>query len=178
MKHFEAKIDSTLIYTGYHIYLTHDNIRLIDGRTSSRDIIHHPGAVAMLVLTDDDKVLLVEQYRYAAGQSMWEIPAGTLEKDEDPLTAAYRETREETGYTAARMEPVTAFFTSPGFLNEYITVYKATGLTAGQQDLDPDEFIDVRAFSRTEIKEMLQKKQFNDAKTQIALLYWLSEGLI
>lgn len=177
MNNTEKQLDSQLIYTGYHIYLTHDHIQLPDGRLSERDVIHHPGAVAMLPLMDDDTVLLVKQYRYAAQCALWEIPAGTLEKDEQPLLAAYRELREETGYVAAEMTPLTDFFSSPGFLNEKLHLFVARKLTLDHQDLDPDEFIDVQPFSKSQVQTMLKDGAFPDAKTQIALLYWLNNTL-
>jgi len=173
MKHMEKQLGSKLIYTGHHITVTRDDIQLIDGRVSDRDVVHHPGAVAMLALLDEQTVLLVRQYRYAAQQDMWEIPAGTLEKDEDPLDAAYRELREETGYIAGSMTPLTEFFTSPGFLTEYMHVYLARQLKADRQDLDPDEFIDVKPFSRRQLQDMLAADEIKDAKTQIAILRWL-----
>lgn len=143
-----------------------------DGREIARDIVRHPGAVAILPLLDDGRVCLIQNQRASVGQTLIELPAGTLEPGEDPAVAAARELTEETGYRARRIELLAVFFMSPGILDEKMHVYVATGLTAGDQRLEPDEAIVPLRASWNAVLTMLRDGRIQDAKTIAALLYY------
>jgi ADP-ribose pyrophosphatase len=142
------------------------------GRQRRLDIVQHPGSFAIAALPDAGSIVLVEQYRHAAGQALWEIPAGTSEPGEDHELGARRELREETGYTADSLELLCSAFPTPGFCTERVHIYAARGLHAGPQQLEEDERIDVRTFSFEEARAMEASGQIVDMKTLVALL-WL-----
>ena len=130
MKSLEEKTLSTQqIFNGKVISLQVDEVELPNGKKAKRELIKHPGAVAIIAITDENKLVLVEQYRKALQRTIVEIPAGKLEKGEEPLECAKRELEEETGYECKSIELVTSFYTSPGFADEIVHVYVATGLT-------------------------------------------------
>ena len=130
MKSLEEKTLSTQqIFNGKVISLQVDEVELPNGKKAKRELIKHPGAVAIIAITDENKLVLVEQYRKALQRTIVEIPAGKLEKGEEPLECAKRELEEETGYECKSIELVTSFYTSPGFADEIVHVYLATGLT-------------------------------------------------
>ena len=143
-----------------------------DGREIARDIVRHPGAVAILPLLDDGRVCLIQNHRLSVGQTLIELPAGTLEPGEDPAAAAARELTEETGYRAGRIELLAVFYMSPGILDEKMHVYVATGLTAGAQKLEPGESIVPLRASWNAVLTMLRDGRIQDAKTMAALLYY------
>lgn len=143
-----------------------------DGGEIARDIVRHPGAVAILPLLDDGRVCLIQNHRVSVGQTLIELPAGTLEPDEDPAVAAARELREETGYCAQRIELLAVLYMSPGILDEKMHFYVATGLTAGPQNLDPGESIVPLRTSWNAVLTMLRDGRIQDAKTMAALLYY------
>ncbi len=146
-----------------------DRIELPDGRTVTRDVVSHPGAVAILPRLASGEILLVKQARIPTGQSLWEIPAGTLEPGEAPLDCAKRELLEETGFSARVWNEVLTFFTTPGFSNERITLYFADDLkTVGRPD--PDEITECRAFSADELIARIEAGTLADAKTILAIL--------
>lgn len=153
-----------------------DRVRYPDGSTGEQVLIHHPGASAVVpFLSDprgeDPQVLLIHQYRYATGGSLYEIPAGRLEPNEAPLTCAHRELLEETGCTATAMELLTSFWTTPGFTNERIHIFLATGLTRGATAHEADEFIEVVTVSLSEALRRIESGEITDAKTMIGLLF-------
>jgi ADP-ribose pyrophosphatase len=148
-----------------------------DGVRVRRDIVQHPGSIVILAVDDSTKparVLLERQYRHAAGDRLWELPAGSLDPGEDPLAAAKRELLEETGYTASRWKPALFFFVSPGFLTESMQVYLATGLKKGEAQPEDDERIAVRFFPLAQAVRMAMTGKIIDAKT-IAPLFWLEK---
>lgn len=174
MKKFEEKtIHSEHIFDGKVISLKVDDVELPNGKTSKRELIHHPGAVAIIAITKDEKIILVEQYRKALEKSLIEIPAGKLEPGEQPEITALRELEEETGFTTTKLTFVTSFYTSPGFANEIIYLYLADNLEkmnappAG----DEDEFIELMELSLDEVKELVSQQRIQDAKTNYAILY-------
>jgi len=174
MKKFEEKtISEEKIFEGRVISLFHQQVELPNGKTSTREIVKHPGAVAIIPVTDDGKVVLVEQYRKAMERVLLEIPAGKLEKGEEPLRTAIRELEEETGYEAAEWEHIQSFYTSPGFADEYIYIYLAKGLRKKENSasLDEDEFVEVLELSLEECIEELKKGTIHDAKTCYAIQY-------
>jgi ADP-ribose pyrophosphatase len=158
------------IYKGRVFSLVREIVDLPNGRRANLDIIQHPGAAAMLPVTDKGLVLLLKQYRHAAGGFLWEIPAGTLNPDESPQQCAYREIEEETGYRAEKMEKLAVITPVPGYSTEKIHIFLATGLTASTQNLDQDEVLTVHAFSQNQVWAMLEKGEITDAKTICALL--------
>src|SRR5438552_18469217 len=131
------------IYTGIVVNLNVDTVTLPNGVTVDLEVVRHPGAAAVVPLKDDGTVILIRQYRHAAGGYIYEIPAGKLHPGEDPKLCAARELQEEIGYRADSLELLTSILTTPGFTDEVIHIYKGTGLTKGQQDLDHDEVIEI-----------------------------------
>ena len=148
-----------------------DRVRYGDGRTHRVDVVEHGGSYAIVATTDDDRIVLVRQYRHAARRSLWEIPAGMAEPDESLSEGAKRELREETGYRANDIRALGAMFVTPGFCTERLHFFHASGLIAGAQELDSDERIAVASFALDEAQRLLDGGQIADAKTVIALLW-------
>jgi ADP-ribose pyrophosphatase len=157
------------IYTGKVVTLNIDTVTLPNGATIDLETIRHPGAAAVVPVKDDGTVVLVRQFRHAAGGFIYEIPAGKLQPGEDPLHCASRELEEEVGYRAASFELLTSIFTAPGFADEVIHVYKATGLTKGRQQLDPDEVLDIIEMPLAEAVNKIEDGTIRDAKTIVGL---------
>ncbi len=167
----EEKISSEDIFDGHLLKVRRDTVKLPTGSTATREWIRHPGASAVLPVLDDGQVILVKQYRYPIGRITLEIPAGKLDApDEDPLLCAQRELSEETGYQAEHMEKLTTVATTVGFSNEYIHIYAARGLKAGQQHTDEDEFINVVKMPLAKAVEMVLQGEIYDAKSVAAIL--------
>ena len=141
MQHTEIKLNSKEIFKGNVFRVTMDQVELENGMTSFREVVHHNGGACILPLTDDDKVLMVRQYRYALKEELWELPAGKLEKDEDPFEAAKRELEEECGLTADHYTSLGQFYPTVGYDTEIIYMWVATGLHKTQMHLDDDEFL-------------------------------------
>lgn len=144
----------------------------IGSRVVQFKMVDHPGAAATLVVKDG-LVLLVEQYRPAAARNMLELPAGTVDRTESPLECAQREFQEETGYTAENWEPLGHLYPTPGYTNEVLYLYLASGLSKGEQQLDEGEDIRVRWIPLAEVEEMIDNGEINDAKTIIALFKYV-----
>ena len=166
----ERTISSRLIYQGRIVNLRVDTVVLPSGRTSTREIVEHRGAVAMLAVDDQRRVLLVRQFRKPIERELLEIPAGTLDPGEDPLAAAHRELLEETGYTARRMERIAGFYSAPGFCTEYLHVYLATELTGGVAQPEEDEVLSVVPVPLEAAWAMVDRGEICDAKSLIGLL--------
>jgi ADP-ribose pyrophosphatase len=143
-----------------------------DGFEIKRAIIQHPGSAVVMPVDDRKRVLLVRQYRLPALQYLWELPAGRIDEGETPLQAAKRELGEETGYRAKKWQSLGAFFPSPGFLAEKMTIYLATELTEGKQTPMEDERIEPKWFTAREIDGLIEAGKVLDAKTQIGFLKW------
>ncbi|WP_087971611.1 NUDIX hydrolase [Oceanobacillus rekensis] len=174
MKKFEEKtIKSEKIYTGKVINLQVDDVTLPDGKASKRELIKHPGAVAVIPITKDNKIIFVEQYRKPLEKSLVEIPAGKLDNNENPLSAAVRELEEETGYTTNDLSFVTSFYTSPGFADELIYIYITDQLVKMENPPmgDEDEFVEVLELTLEEAKQYVVDERIHDAKTNYAILY-------
>jgi ADP-ribose pyrophosphatase len=170
-------ISSKVIYKGRLIRLEQLQVEGPDRVVRSREIVRHPGAVAVLPLLEGEQgksILLVKQYRPPLEKEIWEIPAGTLQPGEEPLECAKRELEEETGYRAQRWDKLAAYYTTPGFCDERLTLFLARGLEEGQQDREEGEFIQLGQFSLEELEEMLRRGELDDAKTLIGILALLS----
>lgn len=177
-----GRVASRRVYTGHILNLDADTVRFPDGTTGELEIIRHPGAAAVLPILPphdaaDPAVLLIHQYRYAAGGRLWEVPAGRLDPGESPAACAKRELEEETGALADRFEHLTTIYTTPGFTDERIHLFAAwvTG-TAGHRR-EPDEFIEVAPFAISRVLQMIRAGEIVDSKSVVLVLhfagYWL-----
>ena len=172
----DAKLRSTRIWTGNVFNFDVDRIRYPDGSESEFAVIRHPGASAVVpYLSDpggeDPQLLLLRQYRYAGGGYMYEIPAGRLDPDESPLECARRELFEETGCTAAAVEELCAMYMTPGYSDEKIHFFTATGLTRGEAAPESDEFAEPVVIPLSRALSMIQSGEIEDAKTAVAILF-------
>jgi len=167
----ERTLRTEPIFEGKIITLQVDTIELPDGKTATREIVRHPGAAAVLALLDD-RMLVVEQYRKPMDKFQIEIPAGKLDAGEDPIVCAARELEEETGYKAASLKPISAFYTSPGFADEKLYLYLAEGLTAGQVNPDEDEYLRVDAITLEQALAYIEEERISDSKTILAVYAW------
>ena len=166
----EEVIDSEVAWSGKIFDVERLAVRLPDGRQSIRDVVRHPGAVAIVALTENGKIALVRQYRTALGRVTVEIPAGKLEPGEDPLACARREHREETGFTAGRIAYLTTIASSVGFSDELIRIYLATQLTFEGADPDDDEFLNIDLVPVGELVDAVLDGKIEDAKTVVGAL--------
>jgi ADP-ribose diphosphatase len=157
------------IYTGIVVNLNVDTVTLPNGLTVDLEVVRHPGAAAVVPLKDNGTVILIRQFRHAAGGFIYEIPAGKLHPDEDPIVCAARELEEEIGYRAGRLELLSSIFTAPGFTDEVIHVYKGTRLTTGRQQLDRDEVLEVIEMPLLEAMGMIETGAIRDAKSIVGL---------
>lgn len=158
------------IYTGRVITLNVDTVTLPNGLTVDLEVVRHPGAAAVVPLKDDGTVvILIRQFRHAAGGFIYEVPAGKLHPGEDPRVCAARELEEEVGYRAGRLDLLSSIFTAPGFTDEVIHIYKATGLTIGRQQLDRDEVLEVIEMPLSEAIGMIETGAIRDAKSIVGL---------
>ena len=160
------------VFTGRRVSLEVHHLRATDGRRTVREVVRHRGSVAILAFPEPGMLLLERIWRYALGREMFEIPAGTLEAGEDPAACAARELKEETGYRAARLEPILVVHPSPGILSERLTIYLASGLKPGAPDREPGEEVENLLVPVAEALEMVRDGRMTDAKTVAALLYW------
>ncbi|WP_251551269.1 NUDIX hydrolase [Neobacillus muris] len=169
----EKTISSEEIFSGRVISLHVQEVELPNGNHSKREIIKHPGAVAILAVTDDNKILMVEQFRKALEKTIVEIPAGKLEKGEDPAECARRELEEETGYECKSLERIASFYTSPGFADEIVYVFLASGLSKKENaaGLDEDEFVNLEEITLEETLQYVEQQKIYDAKTIYAIQY-------
>lgn len=174
MKKFEEKTIATKkIFSGRIIDVQVDDVTLPNGETSKRELVKHPGAVAIIPITKDNKIVFVEQYRKPLEKSLVEIPAGKLEPGEKPEITAVRELEEETGYTANNLTYLTSFYTSPGFADELMYIYLTSDLEKLVEPVagDEDEFVELIELTLEEAKEYVEQQRIHDAKTNYAILY-------
>jgi ADP-ribose pyrophosphatase len=171
------RVQGRRIHTGRVIALEVDEVRFASGHVGTMEVVRHPGASAVLPLlaggtADDPQVLLLRQYRYVPDEVLLEIPAGRLDPGEDPATCAARELREETGYAAGALLPLgpAPILTAPGFTDERIHLFVATGLLAGETAREPDEFIELMALPLSAALGLVRDGTIHDAKTALALL--------
>lgn len=167
----EIQVSSETIYDGNVLHVREDMVELPNKNLASRELIRHIGAVCIIPVTDDGKVIVERQFRYPVNRVILEIPAGKLDSaDEDRLEAAKRELREETGMTAEKWTDIGEYLPAPAYSDERITMYLATGLHSGEQDLDDDEFLEVFRVPLKELVDDVMAGKISDGKTQIAVL--------
>lgn len=171
-------ISSEVVYKGPLFRVHHDKLVEPTGLNSERDVIRHNGSVVILAMDKskskkDPWVVMERQYRHAANQFLWELPAGKMDPGEDPLVAAKRELEEETGYAAKKWTPLVEYWASPGFLGETMKVYLAEGLIAGEARPEEDEKIDFRLVKLSELLKMIKKGAIHDGKTLVSVLLYL-----
>ena len=167
----ESYVSREEIFDGKIVHLVRDTVRLPDGKHATREMMLHNGAVAVVPLFEDGTVLMEYQYRYPLGRVIYEIPAGKLDgPGEDPVAAAQRELREETGYSAGRLTSLGWYIPSPAILSERIQLFLAEDLTPGDASLDEGEFLRVERRPLTELCQMVLNGEIEDGKTQTALL--------
>lgn len=174
MKKFEEKtLHTEAIFNGRIISLQVDDVSLPNGATAKREIVKHPGAVAVIPITDDGKIIMVEQYRKALERSIIEVPAGKLEPGEEPIVTARRELEEETGYGCGTLTYIQSFATSPGFADEIIHMYAASGLYKIEHPVagDDDEFVELLYVTIEEAEALVQSQAIYDAKTAFAVIW-------
>ncbi|MDE3076723.1 MAG: NUDIX hydrolase [Chloroflexota bacterium] len=167
----ERTLSSRQVFAGRLITVRVDEVELANGHRSSREIVEHPGAVAIVALADDGGLVLVRQYRKAAETLTLELPAGTLSGGEDPLACAVRELKEETGYTARTMDELCSFYTAVGFCTEMMHLFLARGLEPGEAANEDDESIEVVLMPVEEALEMIDRHTIVDAKTVAGVLW-------
>ena len=169
-------LSSERVYTGRVVNLDVDTVQFPDGSTGRLEMLRHPGAAAVVPFVDppndpDPRVLLIRQFRHAADDFIWEIPAGRLDRGEQPEACARRELREEAGVAAEHLERLTTIFTTPGFTDERIHLFLARGLTEGEHRREADEFIELHTLRWSEVMRMARKGEIADGKTLIVLLF-------
>lgn len=169
-------ISSERRYHGRIIQVDHDSVEFPDGSRGVLEMVRHPGAAAVVPFVDDPRaadprVLLIHQFRHAAEDFIWEVPAGTLAKGESPKVCARRELEEEAGCTAKRIEHLTTVFTTPGFTDERIHLFLATGLTRVAQQAETDEFISVHQFRWSQVGRMIRGGEIHDGKSLCTLMF-------
>jgi len=169
----EETLSSRRIYEGAVVKLRADRVRMSTGHEVVREVVEHSGAVTIIALDGEGRVLLVRQHRHATGRALLELPAGTLERDEDPEACARRELEEETGFRAGRLGRLGGFFVAPGYCTEYIRAYLATDLQPGRAGGDDDEDIQVLLLPLAEVLRLAETGELEDAKSLATLLLYL-----
>lgn len=177
MSHFEQRLRGESKFHGKIIDVIHDTVLLENGREALREVARHPGAVGILVM-EDDQLVLVRQFRYPIGRELLEIPAGKLERGEDPYPAALRELREETGGLTDRLEYLGDYYGSAGFCDEKLTLYFAKLSKIGENDPDEDEFLTVERYSLPVFEAMIARGEIVDGKTLSAYTLAKAKGLL
>lgn len=171
----EKTLSTREIYSGRVIKVRVDTVSLPDGNQSIREVVEHAGAVAVLALDDEDNVVMAHQYRKPLDRTLTEIPAGSLYEGEDPLLCAQRELEEETGYRASQWEKILSYYSAPGFTNELLHIYLARGLSMGQTNPDPDEFIEIKLVPLEEAYRMIFAGEIIDGKSIIAIQHAMAQ---
>ena len=165
----ERKLSSEMKFDGKLIKVTYD-IADVNGKEAWREVVHHPGASAVVAIDEDNRIIMEKQFRYALNDYLLEIPAGKLDASEDPLVCAKRELEEETGIIASEWISLGTIATSPGFCNEVIHLYVAKGLSKGEIHWDEDEYVEVERYTFDELLQRISEEKIKDSKTLSALL--------
>lgn len=177
-----GQLDSRLLHDGRIVHLSMDSVRFPDGSSGELELVRHSGAAAVVPLLGDPgdpdpEVVLLRQFRYAAGGEIYEIPAGRPDQEGEPWEeVAQRELEEETGYVAGSMRRLTTIYTTPGFTDERIHLFVASGLSRGRTNLDQDEFVEVLTAPMSEVLAMIEDGRIIDGKSLSALLYFTTFG--
>ncbi|MFN8373559.1 MAG: NUDIX hydrolase [Anaerolineae bacterium] len=166
----ETILSTEQIYSGRVIKLSIHEVRLPDGANAKREVVQHPGAVAIVALDANGDVLLVRQFRLAAGKILSEIPAGTLHPGEDPRECAIRELQEETGYKPGKLESLGGIYVAPGYTTEYIHLYLATDLIESKLAADDDEFVEVDHVPFKDVLAMIDRGDIADGKSNVGVM--------
>jgi ADP-ribose pyrophosphatase len=170
----EKQLHSELVYDGNFLQVRRDTVSLPDGKHTTREFFRHPGAVVILPLFEDGRVLLERQFRYPLNQVFVEFPAGKLEPGEDPLLCAQRELREETGYSATDWQFICTIHNAIAYSDEHLDIYLARGLTVGDRELDDGEFLDIFTMPLDDLMEWIRQGKVTDVKTLIGA-FWLDK---
>ncbi len=165
----ERKLSSEMKFDGKLIKVTYD-IADVNGKEAWREVVHHPGASAVVAIDEENRIIMEKQFRYALNDYLLEIPAGKLDAGEDPLVCAKRELEEETGIIASEWISLGTIATSPGFCNEVIHLYVAKGLSKGEIHWDEDEYVEVERYTMDELLQCIKEETIKDSKTLSALL--------
>ena len=173
---FETCLSSAQIFTGKLLRVRVDQVRLSNGRESAREVVEHPGAVAILPVEGDGTLVLVRQFRYAVGKTLLEVPAGTREPNEPAEQCAVRELREETGLAARQMELLTRFYVSPGWCTEELLVYRARDLREVGAEPEGDEILSIERIRPEQVPALIASGDIADAKTLTAILAHLADA--
>ncbi|HPE15905.1 MAG TPA: NUDIX hydrolase [Oscillospiraceae bacterium] len=166
----ERRLDHAVVYEGHLVRVEFDHVLVPNGRTSQREVVRHPGGVAVVPLDEDGNVVTVTQYRYPIAGTLLEIPAGKREEDEEPRLCALRELEEETGLIPGKLTDLGSIFPSPGYCDEELHLYLAQELTQGKAHPDPDEILRLRRIPLRELVDMALRNELRDAKTVAAVL--------
>ena len=170
MELFEKKLNSKQIFDGVVVKLFVDDVELPDGKKTIREVVRHPGAVCVIPIDENENVIMIKQFRYPFAEVLYEIPAGKLEPNEDPLDAVIRELEEESGVNAKNVEYIGTMYTTVAILDEKIHMYLATDLTYKNAHPDDGEFLEVEKIPLKTLVEMVMDGKIPDSKTQIAIL--------
>ena len=165
----ERKLSSEMKFDGKLIQVTYD-IAEVNGKEAWREVVHHPGASAVVAIDEDNRIIMEKQFRYALNDYLLEIPAGKLDAGEDPLVCAKRELEEETGIVASEWISLGTIATSPGFCNEVIHLYVAKGLSKGEIHWDEDEYVEVERYTFDELLQRIKEEKIKDSKSLSTLL--------
>ncbi len=166
----EKTLSKQVIFEGRIITVHEDKVELPNGELASREVVEHPGGVAVVAVDEENNVYMVRQFRYPFQKVLLEIPAGKLNYGEDPFTCGVRELQEETGLKAEKFDFLGSFMVSPGFCGEKIHIYLARGLSSGEMNLDPDEFLEVEKHPISELMDQIMNNEIEDGKTVIGVL--------
>ncbi|MCL2392914.1 MAG: NUDIX hydrolase, partial [Oscillospiraceae bacterium] len=167
---FEKQVETNTVYEGIIVNVRRDIAELQNGNRAGREVVEHPGGVGIVAVTDDNKIILVRQYRYPMELELLEIPAGKLDYGEDPYECAIRELSEETGYSAGTMVDLGVIYPSPGFCRENLYLYLALDLKQGEMHLDFNELLSVEQYHIDDLMEMIMENKLSDAKTIIGIM--------
>lgn len=173
----EITVKSEKIFEGKIINLRVDTVELENQKYAKREIVEHKNASAILAVNEKNEMLLVRQYRKAVEDFLYEVPAGIVNIAEEPVECALRELKEETGYEAKKINQIFEFYTSPGFSNEKVFLFKAEDMTYTSTKFDEDECIETISVSKDEAKKMMETGRITDSKTLIAIIYWLNSEI-
>ena len=165
----ERKLSSEMKFDGKLIKVTYD-VAEVNGKEAWREVVHHPGASAVVAIDENNRIIMEKQFRYALNDYLLEIPAGKLDAGEDPLVCAKRELEEETGIIASEWISLGTIATSPGFCNEVIHLYVAKGLSKGEIHWDEDEYVEVERYTFVELLQRIKEEKIKDSKSLSALL--------